>query len=114
MKITESQLRKLVKEEIDDMVDEGLFGGLGQLAKRGVEKVKTAGKAMAKTYKAGSLASDLEKAVKLGDILVGRAVKMLDDVPDEQRAMVKKAISGVKSGITQMKKAIAPLKTKEE
>ena len=65
MKLTESQLRKLVKEEIDAMVDEGLMdfvkGSVGKVggdvAKKvgaGVEKVKKYG---AGVKRSGQLAS---------------------------------------------------------
>jgi len=104
MKITESQLRKLVKEEIDDMVDEGLFGGLGQLAKRGAEKVTKAGKAVAKTYKAGSLAADFLKAVTRVEKLVARLSKF---DPELRSARIVQALND-------MKKRAEHLKTQEE
>lgn len=119
MKLTESQIRKLVQEEIDQMIadgdlDEGIFGGLGQLAKRGVEKAKAAGKSIAKTYKAGSLASDLGKGVIYMNGLIKRAEKMLPEMDPEVQPKVKKAIAGIKSGVTAMNKWVEPLKTMEE
>ena len=78
MKLTESQLRELVNEEIAAMIDEGeidegLFSGLGKLARKAGEGIKTAGKAIAKTYKTGSLTGDLNLGIKYLTQVIAKA-----------------------------------------
>ena len=119
MKLTESQLRELVNEEIAAMIDEGeidegLFSGLGKLARKAGEGIKTAGKAIAKTYKTGSLTGDLNLGIKYLTQVIAKAEKNMELVPEEQRQAYKKALSGIKGGVTNAKKASATLAAMEE
>jgi len=119
MKLTESQLRKLINEEIASMVkegdiDEGLFGGIANLAKKAGAGIKAAGQAIAKTYKTGSLSGDLNLGIKYLTNVVAKAEKNMDLIPDEQKAAYKKAISGLKGGVTNAKKAVNTLAALEE
>ena len=119
MKLTESKLKQLVNEEIAAMIDEGeidegIFSGLGKLAKKTGAGIKAAGKAIAKTYKTGSLTGDLNLGIKYLTQVIAKAEKNMELVPEEQRQAYKKALSGIKGGVTNAKKASATLAAMEE
>ena len=119
MKLTESQLRELVNEEIAAMIDEGeidegLFSGLGKLARKAGEGIKTAGKAIAKTYKTGSLKGDVNLGFKYLDNLVAKIEKNMDLVPEEEKQAYKKTLAGIKLGRTSLDKALKTLAVLEE
>ena len=115
MKLTESQLRNIINEEITTMVeegeiDEGILGGLGNLAKKAGAGIKAAGKAIAKTYKTGSLSGDLATGIKYMTRVMEKGFKNVDLIPEEKRAAYKKALSGLKGGLTQAGDALNDLK----
>ena len=122
MKITESQLRKLVKEEMEQMVDEGFMDFLKGAAKPTVDAAKAAGGAVKrfakKTWRSGKLASvagDLETAVRIVRKLVARAEKLAQEIPDEEaKQAVSKRLSLMKGGATSMEKGAAALKQQME
>ena len=111
MKLTESQLRKLVKEEIDTMVDEGLMdffkGAAGKVAapavkkaKEMVGKAKEYGKGVVRAGKLGSLAADLEKSVGRVEQLIARLSK-LD--PELRSKRIIQALNDMKKRAAQLR-----------
>ena len=93
MKLTESQLRKLVKEEIDALVDEGLMdfikgsGGKvgGDIAKKlggGVEKVKKYGASVKRSGQMASLGADIKKLMLVNKRMLKRIKALMKDAPD--------------------------------
>ena len=121
MKLTESQLRILVKEEIDQMVDEGLFSFLSGVSKPAVDAAKAAGsnikKFAKKSWRSGklsSLAGDMETASRILMKLYARGNKMLEELPDEAKPQVKKWIGGIKSGATQLSSSAGKMKAAME
>ena len=118
MKLTESQLKELIYEEIATMVEEGevdesILSGLGNLARKAGAGIKAAGKAIAKTYKTGSLSGDLGTGIRYMTRVMEKAKKNEDLVPEEQRAAYRKALSGLKGGLTQASQALNDLKGME-
>ena len=111
MKLTESQLRKLVKEELDQMVDEGLldfFKGAGAKAaapaiakaKEMGAKAKAYGKGVVRAGQLGSLASDLEKSVTHIEKLLARLAK-LD--PELRSKRIIQALNDMKKRAIQLR-----------
>ena len=108
MKLTESQLRKLVKEEIDQMVDEGLFDFVKGVSKPAVDAVKGAGGAVKKfakkswrSGKLSSVAGDLETASRILNKLVVKAMKLAEEIPDEAaKKKVVNRLTFIKAGAT--------------
>tara|TARA_R110002073_G_scaffold118149_1_gene257126 strand:- start:508 stop:885 length:378 start_codon:yes stop_codon:yes gene_type:complete len=124
MKLTESQLRQLVKEEIDHMVDEGLFSFLGGAAKPASDAMSGAGekikKFAKKSWRAGklaSVASDLESVSRLMKKYVDRAVKLAEEIPDEKadaRTKVLNQLKGIESGANAATKGAKQLRLQME
>jgi len=108
MKLTESQLRILVKEEIDQMVDEGLFDFIKGAAKPAVDAAKAAGsnikKFAKKSWRSGKLSSvagDLETASRIVHKLVVKAMKLAEEIPDEDvKKNVVNRLKHIKGGAT--------------
>ena len=119
MKLTESQLKELIYEEIATMVEEGevdesILSGLGNLARKAGAGIKAAGKAIAKTYKTGSLKGDVNLGFKYLDNLVAKIEKNMDLVPEEEKQAYKKTLAGIKTGRTSLDKALKTLAALEE
>ena len=119
MKLTESQLKELIYEEIATMVEEGevdesILSGLGNLARKAGKGIKAAGKAIAKTYKTGSLKGDVNLGFKYLDNLVAKIEKNMDLVPEEEKQAYKKTLAGIKLGRTSLDKALKTLAVLEE
>ena len=119
MKLTESQLKELIYEEIATMVEEGevdesILSGLGNLARKAGAGIKAAGKAIAKTYKTGSLKGDVNLGFKYLDNLVAKIEKNMDLVPEEEKQAYKKTLAGIKLGRTSLDKALKTLAVLEE
>jgi hypothetical protein len=101
MNLSESQLRQIVKEEIDQMVDEGLFSFLGGATKPTVDalkgtgdKIKTFAKKSWRSGKLASVASDLESASRVMKKYTNRAIELAKEIPDEDAR--KKALNQLK------------------
>lgn len=115
MKLTESQLRKLVQEEIDQMVDEGILDfikGAGKKAvapvvdkaKEKIEKAKEYGKGVVRSGKLASLVKDLEKRA----VEIEKLVARLSQLDPELRS------ARIVQGIGDLKKRAAQLRTQME
>tara|TARA_R110000824_G_scaffold305700_1_gene493488 strand:- start:55 stop:390 length:336 start_codon:yes stop_codon:yes gene_type:complete len=107
MKLTESQLRKLVKEEIDTMVDEGLMdfiksagGKAAAPVAKMANKAKEYGKGVVRAGKLGSLAADLEKSVERVEKLIARLSK-LD--PELRSSRIVQALGDMKKRAAQLR-----------
>jgi len=109
MKLTESQLRNVINEEIASMIEEGeldekMFAGLknlasraGRAATRGIEKAKSAGRSVAKTYKAGSLAGDMDEAAEELNELFNRLKKLDTQLAADIKLGMGRAVAAMKA-----------------
>ena len=114
MKLTESQLKELIYEEIAAMVeegevDEGILSGLGNLAKKAGAGIKAAGKAIAKTYKTGSLSGDLGTGMRYMTRVIKKAEDNMDLIPEEQRQAYKNRLKMVNGAMSAVGNAIKQL-----
>ena len=116
MKLTESQLRNIINEEITTMVEEGeldegfldaLKGAAGKVgkdigaaAKKATDRAVKYGKEVVRSGQLASLAADLEKSVGHVEKLVARLGK-LD--PELRSARIKQALGDMKKRAGQLR-----------
>ena len=113
MQLTESQLRKIIAEETQQLVDEGFFdalkGGAAEVGagmKRYGAKIKRAGQL-------ASLAGDLEKTVTKTNALYRRIAKLLPDVYGGDLDGPGALGADIESGLQAAARLVDMLKSKE-
>ncbi len=118
MKLTESQLKEIIYEEIAAMVeegeiDEGILSGLSALAKGAGKGIKSAAQAISKTYKSGSLSGDLSTGQRYMSRLLKKAEKNMDLVPEDKQRQYRIALDRIRKGLSSVGDAVADLQGME-